>query len=90
MVEWAEVFFDSGGVECAAYLYSSAGVNGNVPCVVKGHGFSGTRDLGLHVYAERFAAAGMAVLVFDYRHFGASGERIWALRYRRVRIVVPI
>jgi hypothetical protein len=49
-----------------------------------------TRDLGLHVYAERFAAAGMAVLVFDYRHFGASGERIWALRRRRVRIVVPI
>jgi fermentation-respiration switch protein FrsA (DUF1100 family) len=75
MVERAEVFFDSGGVECAAYLYGSAGVNGNVPCVVKGHGFSGTRDLGLHVYAERFAAAGMAVLVFDYRHFGASGGK---------------
>jgi uncharacterized protein len=41
------------------------GPNGNVQCVVMGHGLSGTRDLGLHVYAERFAAAGMAVLVFD-------------------------
>ena len=38
-----------------------------------GHGFSGTRDLGLHAYAQRFAVAGLAVLVFDYRHFGASG-----------------
>jgi hypothetical protein len=38
MVERAEVFFDSGGVECAAYLYGSAGVNGNVPCVVIGPG----------------------------------------------------
>jgi len=37
------------------------------------HGFGGTRADGLAPYAERFAAAGMAVLVFDYRHFGDSG-----------------
>jgi pimeloyl-ACP methyl ester carboxylesterase len=37
------------------------------------HGFSATRDDALPAYAERFAAAGMAVLLFDYRHFGASG-----------------
>ena len=30
------------------------------------------REQRLDAYAERFAAAGMAVLVFDYRHFGAS------------------
>jgi pimeloyl-ACP methyl ester carboxylesterase len=36
------------------------------------HGFSGTRDMRLDAYAERFAEAGIAVLVFDYRHFGAS------------------
>jgi alpha-beta hydrolase superfamily lysophospholipase len=28
--------------------------------------------MGLAPYAERFVSAGMAVLVFDYRHFGAS------------------
>ena len=33
----------------------------------------GTRDMGLMPYAERFAAARMAVLAFDYRHFGTSG-----------------
>ena len=36
------------------------------------HGFSGVREQRLDAYAERFAAAGMAVLLFDYRHFGAS------------------
>ncbi len=41
-------------------------------CVVMAHGFSGVREQRLDAYAERFAAAGMAVLVFDYRHFGAS------------------
>ena len=37
------------------------------------HGFSGVREQRLDAYAERFAQAGLAVLVFDYRHFGASG-----------------
>jgi pimeloyl-ACP methyl ester carboxylesterase len=38
-----------------------------------GHGFSLTRHDSLDWYAEVFAAAGLAVLVFDYRHFGDSG-----------------
>jgi dienelactone hydrolase len=36
------------------------------------HGFGATRDASLEPYAERFAAAGMYVLLFDYRHFGSS------------------
>jgi pimeloyl-ACP methyl ester carboxylesterase len=36
-----------------------------------GHGFAGTQDQ-LAGYAERFAAGGLAVLTFDYRHFGDS------------------
>jgi len=31
-----------------------------------------SRDARLDAYAERFVAAGLAALVFDYRHFGAS------------------
>jgi dienelactone hydrolase len=31
------------------------------------------REARLGAYAERFAAAGFAALVFDYRHFGDSG-----------------
>ena len=33
---------------------------------------AGTKDLGLAAYAEGFVGAGLAVLLFDYRHFGAS------------------
>jgi fermentation-respiration switch protein FrsA (DUF1100 family) len=64
--------FESGGEQCAAWLYPSEG-DGPHPCVVMGHGFSSVREHRLDAYAERFAAAGVAVLVFDYRHFGSSG-----------------
>jgi pimeloyl-ACP methyl ester carboxylesterase len=37
------------------------------------HGFGSVREQRLDAYAERFAGAGLAALVFDYRHFGASG-----------------
>lgn len=72
-----DVTFPSGGERCAAWLYrpdddDRAGVAPR-PCVVMAHGFSGTRELGLDLLAERFAAAGLVALVFDYRHFGASG-----------------
>lgn len=71
----ADVVFESEGIACAGYVYRPDDVAGPIPCVVMAHGFSGTRDLGLLAYAERFVAAGMAVLVFDYAYFGASGGR---------------
>jgi fermentation-respiration switch protein FrsA (DUF1100 family) len=64
--------FTSGGELCAAWLYLPEG-EGPHPCVVMGHGFSAVREHRLDAYAEGFAAAGLAALVFDYRHFGASG-----------------
>jgi dienelactone hydrolase len=70
--ESTTIFFTSGGVTCAADLYQSDGASEPTPCLVLGHGFSGTKGLA-RVYAEQFAAAGLTVLVFDYRHFGASG-----------------
>ncbi len=42
------------------------------PCVVMAHGFGATRDAGLAPFAEKFAAAGADVVVFDYRGFGTS------------------
>lgn len=42
-------------------------------CVVMAHGFGATRDCGIEPFAQAFAAAGAHVLLFDYRHFGASG-----------------
>jgi hypothetical protein len=43
-----------------------------VPLVLMAHGFGATRDMHLEQYAQRFNAAGMATLIFDYRGFGAS------------------
>jgi hypothetical protein len=43
-----------------------------VPGVVMAHGFSGVKEQGLDRYAEVFCEAGMAVLVYDHRNFGAS------------------
>ena len=63
--------FDSAGDRCAAWLYRPDG-DGPHPCVVLAHGFGGTREGRLWAYAERFAAAGIAAVVFDYRHFGDS------------------
>jgi uncharacterized protein len=73
-VDREQVAFKSeGDVTVAGYVYRPAGQPaGPLPCVVMAHGFSGPIDR-LFRYAERFAAAGMAVLVFDYRNFGASG-----------------
>jgi fermentation-respiration switch protein FrsA (DUF1100 family) len=56
--------------EIAAWLYRPEGAEA---CVVMAHGLSAVRDMRLPAYAERFAAQGLAVLLFDYRFFGASG-----------------
>ncbi|MEV0058380.1 alpha/beta fold hydrolase [Nocardia sp. NPDC050718] len=65
-----EISFDVDGTRCAGRLHLPAGTD-RAACVVLCHGFSGTMDR-LFDYAERFAAAGFAALVFDYRGFGAS------------------
>ena len=67
-----EVRIPSHGEQLAAYLYRPESPAGPVPCVVMAHGFSGTRDDALPGYAEAFCDAGYAVVLFDYRHFGAS------------------
>ena len=66
-----DVSFDSEGTSCAAWLYRPDGVV-DPPVIVMAHGFGSIRELRLDAYAERFAQAGFAALVFDYRGFGAS------------------
>lgn len=66
--------FESHGTSCAAWLYRPDGV-GAPPVVVMAHGFGAVRTMRLDAYAERFADAGFAVLVFDYRGWGDSDGR---------------
>lgn len=73
----SEVEFDSHGARCAGTWVEAtsdelAGPAGR-PVVVMAHGFGCTRDCGLMPFAERFAATGLEVLLFDYRGFGTSG-----------------
>lgn len=71
-----DVTFPSGSTHCAAWLYRPEGAGesvGSVPVVVMAHGLAGVKEMRLDAFAERFTEAGYACLVFDYRHFGASG-----------------
>jgi fermentation-respiration switch protein FrsA (DUF1100 family) len=68
------VTFESEGVPIAAYFYPGEGPGpARRPCVVLGHGLGAVKEARLTAFAERFAAAGLACLAFDYRHFGESG-----------------
>jgi pimeloyl-ACP methyl ester carboxylesterase len=72
-----DIAFRSQGVTCRAWHFRGegdalAGPDGR-PAVVMAHGFGGTRDAGLQPFAERISAAGLDVLAFDFRGFGASG-----------------
>jgi uncharacterized protein len=66
-----EIWFESGGERCAAWLYPGAGLA--APAIVMAHGLTGTRRDRLGAFAERFAREGIAALVFDHRGFGDSG-----------------
>ena len=87
-----EISFTSGRDRCAAWHFDAngdafAGARG-VPCVVMAPGFAGTRDTSaLMDYARGFAAAGLDVVLFDYRGFGGSGgsprQLVSAPRQRR-------
>jgi len=67
-----DVTFPAADTWCAGWLYRPTGIQ-RPPLVVLGHGLGAVREMRLDAYAERFAAAGMAVLVFTHRHFGDSG-----------------
>ncbi len=64
--------FSSGGQSCAGHLYLPDGVD-RPPVVVMGHGLGAQQDFRLPAFAARFAARGLAVFTFDYRHWGESG-----------------
>jgi pimeloyl-ACP methyl ester carboxylesterase len=73
MVTRTDVQFRSGEANCAAFWYEPADAGTSGPCIVMAHGLGGVKEVRLPAYAEKFAAAGFRVLVFDYRCFGSSG-----------------
>jgi pimeloyl-ACP methyl ester carboxylesterase len=62
-------------VQCAGELWLPAAdaTGRKPPLIIMAHGFGGLKEWGLPAFAERFTQAGFAVMLFDYRGFGASG-----------------
>jgi uncharacterized protein len=67
-----DVEFQAEGVTLRGWLYTPDGADGPAPTVVMAHGFSAVKEMYLDSFAETFADAGLAALVFDNRNFGAS------------------
>ncbi|RRS06413.1 alpha/beta fold hydrolase [Aquabacterium soli] len=70
--ESVELRFSSGDSWCAATFYRPVR-RGPCPVIVMAHGVGGVKAMRLPAFAERFARAGYACFVFDYRHLGESG-----------------
>ncbi|TMC31329.1 MAG: peptidase S15 [Chloroflexi bacterium] len=72
-----EVTFFSDGVRLHGFLHRPDQASGRRPFVVQGPGWMGLADAKLYQpYHDAFTNAGFAVLIFDYRGFGASeGDR---------------
>ena len=68
------VNFQVGGTQLSAWLYLPEDISAPVPGIILSHGFGGTKHMILESYALRFVQAGMAVLTYDYRYFGESGD----------------
>ncbi|QMU77227.1 alpha/beta hydrolase [Streptacidiphilus sp. PB12-B1b] len=61
------------GIDLHTWLYRPPQATGPVPVISMAHGFGGMKYHGLDGYAQRFAAAGFAVVIHDHRGFGLSG-----------------
>jgi pimeloyl-ACP methyl ester carboxylesterase len=72
------VRFPSSGLHCVGDLWvphrgaQTGAPTPPWPVVVMAHGIGAERGWGLAAFAARFASAGIAALVFDYRHLGES------------------
>ena len=69
-------FTTEDGVTLRGWHYLPDARQGPYPTVVMAHGFSAVKEMYLDKFAEAFAAAGLAALVFDNRNFGASDGAI--------------
>jgi fermentation-respiration switch protein FrsA (DUF1100 family) len=68
-----DVEINAEGVVLRGWFYLPELAAGPAPCIVMAHGFSAVKEMYLDRFAEVFATAGLAALVYDNRNFGASG-----------------
>jgi uncharacterized protein len=66
-------FRTQDGVTLRGWHYRPDGGVGPYATIVMAHGYSAVKEMYLDRFAEFFAGAGLAAIVFDNRNFGASG-----------------
>lgn len=65
------LYIQSGKDVIAADFYRPKNIK-NPAIIIMAHGFAALRQFGLVKFAQRFAQAGYAVVLFDYRYWGGS------------------
>ncbi len=65
-------FKTEDGTTLRGWHYTPDGGAGPRPTIIMAHGFSAVKEMYLDRFAEAFAGAGLAAVVFDHRNFGAS------------------
>ena len=65
-------FKTEDGIILRGWHYLPDNSAGRLPTIVMAHGFSAVKEMYLDRFAEAFAQAGLASVVFDNRNFGAS------------------
>ncbi|NMN98386.1 alpha/beta hydrolase [Antrihabitans stalactiti] len=67
-----DIEFSADNVTLRGWFYPAEGVDTRAPVIVMVHGLSAVKEMYLDEYAESFSRAGLNVLVYDHRNFGAS------------------
>ena len=67
-----DIEFNAEGTTLRGWLFTPDAGHRPFPTIVMAHGFSAVKEMYLDSFAEVFANAGLAALVFDNRNFGAS------------------
>ena len=67
-----DISFDAGGLTLRGWLYHPGETEGPPPVIVMAHGIGAVKEQHLDRFAEVFAGAGLAALVYDHRNFGES------------------
>ena len=70
-----DIEFTSGGDTVRGWLYTPDAVDGPWPVIVMAGGWCYVKELVQPHYAQVFADAGFAALLFDYRNFGERRRR---------------
>lgn len=74
-IQRKDVEFDADGVTLRGWLYrpeDNLVVGYRYPAIVMTGGYGTTKEMFVDRFAERFAAAGFIVVLYDHRGFGAS------------------